>query len=228
MRPVAKGACPYSSLSRYQDARGFLIERLGELCSYCEMHLDSGLAVEHVQPKSRQPQKSREWENLLLACANCNATKGKTPITDATEDEYLWPDRNNTFLALEYSEGGVVSANEQLPPSIQEKARRLIHLVGLDKTPDRSSDQTDRRWQNRIDAWGLAQRSKDRLARVNTQEMRAQIVDEAKDYFSIWMTVFAEDADMKRRFIEKFKGTAPDCFDASQGYAPVHRPDAEI
>lgn len=58
MRPIDRGMCPkditgnIKKFSKYQDARGDLIDKLGEYCSYCEMQLDASLAVEHVQPKS--------------------------------------------------------------------------------------------------------------------------------------------------------------------------------
>jgi len=56
MRPVVKGSCPQDDFGRdiifkkFQNARGELIDRLGQYCSYCEMKLDSALAVEHIQP----------------------------------------------------------------------------------------------------------------------------------------------------------------------------------
>ncbi len=219
MRPIDKGAVPVDEagneihFAQYQEARPYLIQRLGELCSYCEMHLDSGLAVEHVQPKSLSPVKESEWDNLLLACVNCNSSKADTDINDSNKDDYLWPDRHNTFLALIYREGGIVEANPALDADIQQRGTKLIALVGLDRTPDRVKDASDRRWTNRMEAWYLAARSRKRLAQQDTVTMREQIVDQADKYFSIWMTVFAEDADMRRRFIRKFRGTCPACFD---------------
>ncbi len=220
MRPVNKGACPYSAISNYQQARRPLIERLGELCSYCEMHLDASLAVEHVQPKSLYPEKICSWENLLLACVNCNATKGNTDINDANMNDYLWPHIHNTFLALKYYEGGIVRVNDALHPDIQAKAQKLISLVGLDKNPGNSANVSDRRWNNRLDAFGRAQRAKERLSTTDTPNMREQIVDQAEGYFSIWMTVFSDDADMKKRLIDKFVGTAKDAFDAQGNPIP--------
>ena len=62
MRPVERGPHPTNSKGErvvyreYAEARGELIKRLGgEYCSFCEMHLDASLAVEHVQPKSKVP-----------------------------------------------------------------------------------------------------------------------------------------------------------------------------
>lgn len=36
------------------------------------------------------------------------------------------------------------------------------------------------------------------------------------------MTVFADDPDMKRRFISSFVGTASECFDAEGSPRPRH------
>lgn len=228
MRPIEKGVSPYGSISKYQDAKGYLVQRIGDYCSYCEMQLDSSLAVEHIQPKSLHPEKECEWENLLLACSICNSTKGDADINDNNINDYLWPNVHNTFLALQYSEGGVVSVNPMLPPDIREKAQKLISLVGLDRTPDIFSGYSDGRWQKRKEVWDKAQRAKTRLLDCDCEGMRAQIVETAKadGYFSIWMTVFADDADIKNRLIGQFTGTACLAFDA-QGN-PIPRASQDV
>lgn len=219
MRPINRGNPPVDAngqqikFSKYEEARPELIRRLGELCSYCEMHLDAGLAVEHIQPKNLQEDKKLLWENFLLACVNCNSTKGDTDINDSNIADYLWPDVNNTFLALKYTEGGVVEVNTDLPLVVQEKAQRLITLVGLDKNPSNNSTGSDRRWENRFSEWEKANRAKTRLSQTDTPLMREQILDTAESYFSIWMTVFSDDIAMQNALIQKFQGTASDCFD---------------
>ena len=225
MRPVKKGRKPYISIKDYDEALPFLIDRLGELCSYCEMHLDSGLAVEHVQPKSLQKSKRCQWSNLLLACVHCNSTKGETDINSKNIKNYLWPHKDNTFFALKYSKGGCVCENHALSPSIQTKAKNIIKLVGLDKVPPNVSKK-DRRWHNRRETWDKAERVKQRLAKNDTEEQRENIVDMVESYFSIWMTVFANDVDMKRRIINKFIGTAKNCFDKNGN--PVSRKGGQI
>jgi uncharacterized protein (TIGR02646 family) len=177
------------------------------------MHLDSGLAVEHIQPKNLQKDKKLLWNNFLLSCVNCNSIKGKTDINDANITDFLWPDTNNTFLALKYTEGGVIDVNPNLPKVVQEKAQRLIKLVGLDRNPSNNSIASDRRWENRLAEWGKANRAKMRLAQTDTPQMREQILDTAEAYFSIWMTVFSDDSAMLKGLIQKFKGTSTDCFD---------------
>lgn len=92
MRPVVRGAWPIDKdgneiqFTEYQKARRELIKRLGEICSYCEMHLDSSLAIEHMRPKKPDGtnegilERKLDWNNFLLACTNCNSTKGKKDV----------------------------------------------------------------------------------------------------------------------------------------------------
>lgn len=230
MRPVSRGDSPTELngqdvvFSEYTQARGELINRIGERCSYCEMHLDASLAVEHVRPKKPPgaaqeiPERALSWHNFLLACTNCNSTKGDT---DVVLEDYIWPDRDNTFMALTYSEGGLVDAAQG---HYEAQARNTIKLVGLDKTPDRS-EASDRRWLNRREAWEIAQESLRDLIENDTPALRRQIIRTVKGsaYWSIWMTVFNNYPDMLREMINAIPGTAAVCFDATNGYAPILR-----
>ncbi len=235
MRPINRGEIPKNQdgsaikYSDYTQARGKLIERMGEYCSYCEMQLDSSLAVEHVQPKKTDSSKTtiteRElnWHNFLLSCTNCNSTKGNK---DVVLEDYLWPDRDNTFKGIAYKEGGLVCA---APGPKTDEAKRLIKLVGLDKTPT-TSKASDRRWLNRKEAWDMGMRAKRRLSENNIEAMKEQIVDTIKSngYWSIWMTIFSDNSDMKQRFITTFPGTAENCFDANNNYEAIPRPGGQL
>lgn len=217
MRPVLRGACPQDEngqeikFAAYQKARGELIQRMGEYCSYCEMQLDASLAVEHVQPKKPpgaaavMPERELNWDNFLLACTNCNSTKGDT---DVILNDYLWPDRDDTFHALRYSEGGMV---DSIPGAMKVQSDRLIQLVGLHIKPD-NAEASDRRWLNRREAWDMAVRAKSRLTQCPldaTQVMREQIIEtaQAKGFWSVWMTVFADDLVMRNRLLQALPGT---------------------
>lgn len=239
MRPIIRGTWPKNAddteiiYKKYPKARGELIKRLGEFCSYCEIHLDASLAVEHVQPK--QPdgataaltERELDWHNFLLACTNCNSTKGNTEVI---LDDYYWPDRDNTFRALQYSVGGIIEPADNLTADQRRQANRTIKLTGLDKKPLNDSEASDRRWLNRKEAWDIASRSKERLSRNYTEDFKEQIEDTAfaNGFWSIWMTVFKDDPDMLRRFINKFKGTCDQCFDEHNDYVPVARTNGQI
>jgi len=94
MRSVEKGTVPTDAngqpkqYSEYQQARPDLISRLGEYCSFCEGHIAANLAVEHILPKNWHPQLELSWDNFLIACTNCNSTKGNKDIDLA---DYYWP-----------------------------------------------------------------------------------------------------------------------------------------
>jgi len=230
MRPIIKGEHPSESgqpklFKEYQEARGDLIARLGQYCSYCEMKLDASLAVEHVQPKSLYPALEREWNNFLLACTNCNSTKG---TQDIILSDYYWPDEDNTFLAFTYLEGGLVRPNSQLNNQEKIKAEATLKLTGLDKSFINDPKVSNRLLFNRRYVWDLAIRSLDHLHKNDTPEMRQQITCTATGhaYWSIWMTVFKDDPDMLKRFIEAFPGTCQDCFDCNCN--PIPRPNGNL
>lgn len=63
MRPIVRGPCPKNDndediqFAKYQEALPYLIDRLGRFCSYCERHIPTSLAVEHIRPKSHKVLK---------------------------------------------------------------------------------------------------------------------------------------------------------------------------
>lgn len=212
MRPVDRGDVPLDDSGQpkkfreYQYARGDLIDRMGQYCSYCETHLGASLHIEHVKPKVHNPDHELRWSNFLLACANCNPTKGDANID---LDDYYWPDKDNTFRAIEYREGGLVQAHPNLSLEQRTKAEETIKLTGLKKTPGNDPKASDRRWSNRRDAWKKAKRSLRRLQATDSQSMREQIVDTAS-----------------RLFIEALPGTSQECFDDNCNAIP--RPGGSI
>ena len=171
--------------------------------------------------RSSDQTRALNWDNFLLACTNCNSTKGNTEVI---LDQYVWPDRHNTFMVIQYSEGGLVTCAPNLPAALQKNVERTISLVGLDKTPN-TQKASDRRWLNRKEAWEIAVRARERLRRIDISELRDQIVDtaRAKGFWSIWMTVFRNDPDMLKRLLTSFPGTCTQCFDPADAYTPTPR-----
>jgi hypothetical protein len=101
-------------------------------------------------------------------------------------------------------------------------------LTGLNNTP--ANKASDKRLESRRLSWKRAQLAKLRLLNNNYEAFRELIVDtaEAIGFWSVWMTVFKDDPDMLRRFIEAFPGTCKVCFDEQNNYAPIFRNGAEI
>jgi uncharacterized protein (TIGR02646 family) len=217
MRPGTRGVAP-RKYARYQDAIGDLEDRLDRYCSYCERPFSAGLAVEHVLPKSKNKKLKTAWSNFLLGCVNCNSAKGAKPTN---EQDFLWPDRDNTLLAMSYEAGGLVTVEKTLSPQLQKEASNTIALVGLDRHPGQPPGnrpaKRDKRYMDREETWQLAVLQRDALAKIDLPPVRAMVASLAKysGFFSVWMTVFRNDADMRRRIVAAYKGTAADCFDAN-------------
>ena len=231
MRPVNRGDAP-RAYTKYQDAIGDLEDRLGTYCSYCERRLPVSLAVEHVNPKSVSPELETVWANFLLGCSNCNSVKGARPTNG---DDFLWPDRDNTVLAFTYRAGGFAKVTGGLTDDLRIKAEALRDIVGLDRhrhgTPDQRPAPRDKRWKDREQVWKLATIEKERLGLfpVNVRDLARQFIIEAAEgygFFSVWMTVFHDDEAVRLALVQRFAGTATDCFDAHA--IPRNRPNGRI
>jgi len=228
MRPVERGSAP-RIYAQYGDAIGDLEVRLGIYCSYCERRLPVSLAVEHVAPKVLRPELETEWTNFLLGCTNCNSVKGGQAVE---LENFLWPDRDNTFLVFKYSNGGFVRLADYMSAEQQAKAKALLDLVGLQRhqAPGWANPAPrDKRWQQREEIWAIAERSLELFEKlVGVNEAREQVIIAAQGYgfFSVWMTVFEDHPEVRRDLIRVFTGTAPTCFDPDG--KPLSRPGGAI
>ena len=215
MRPIDRGSAP-RAYAYYGDAIDDLAGRLGRYCSYCERRLPTNLAVEHMSPKSLHEELRLDWNNFLLGCVNCNSVKGDD---DVAEGDVLWPDRHNTMRAIDYYPGGFVRAAEDLGDDLHRRSRRLLDLVGLhrhvaDGFPEPAP--RDRRWEQREEAWAAAEKCRADFVSLGEAGSALGLVLEAArfcGFFSVWMTVFREFADVKQALVEEFPGTARRCFD---------------
>jgi hypothetical protein len=160
------------------------------------------------------------WENFLLGCVNCNSTKkDKNVILSAC----LLPDRDNTAYAYTYTADGKVAPSAQAKAlGLYRKALRTLKLTGLDKRICKALDENGKqvavdRVSQRIEVWGHAEEAKLDLAKNDSVILRKYIAKLAHEsgFFSIWMTVFDGDIDMRQRLIDTFPGTRDSgCFDA--------------
>lgn len=235
MRPVRRNISPQTgNFSNYEDAQPFLVSRLGPYCSYCERKIVTSLAVEHIEPKD-PPATSHligTWTNYLLACVNCNSTK-KDKTVDVTR--LLLPDRDNTFLALEYQKDGqIVASTVAQTKGLTTQVEETLALTGLDKPERRTLDENGKlialdRASQRMEAWGEAQAVKQLIGSRQTpaeQELIKKLVLQS-GFFSIWMAVFQGDTGMRNMVIDAFPGTrGSGCFDAMGApVSPALNPD---
>lgn len=219
MRPIVKGGAP-SAYVKYTDAQPDLIRAIGRFCSYCDRFVPVGINVEHKRPKKLYPLLRLDWDNFLLACGNCNPTKGdrKVRLTD-----YLWPDVDNTLRAFTYHAGGLVRVNRNLPKRLRRKANRTLNAYGLHKYPGGPVEPSDRdyRWLDRRQEWDKAVLIRKQLRAFDTPGQRDAIIKNARNgIFSIWWTVFEGDVDMRRRLRMAFQGTDPGSFDVLERAKP--------
>jgi uncharacterized protein (TIGR02646 family) len=226
MRPVNKGA-DQGEFIPYGDAQKPLTDQIGDYCSYCERWVCSGIHIEHKKPKDKYPNDEFAWENFLLACVNCNSSKGSD---DLELTDYVWPDRDNTSRAFQYLKEGIIIPVTGFSQDIDLMIKNTWELVGLNKHPNTFSYDgiikptiKDKRWIHRRDEWLNASRKKESLAKYDTPERQEDMVDIAlqRGMFSIWYGVFHDHLDMKRRLVTAFLGTELTCFD--QSYDAIER-----
>lgn len=219
MRPVDKDAQPTSAagtvvtFTTYPQSRRYLIDTIGEYCSYCERNILTSLAVEHLQPKTHNGHLELVWSNLLLACTNCNSTKGHIDVVVA---DYYWPDRDNTFEKFSYDLSGLVKVNPLLNAIDAVKAQNTISLVGLDRIQPNVGtrdweEASDRRHEHRLTAYVQANNYADNYRKA-TIEDRAKflpfLIDIVKKgFWSIWMNAFEGYPEVQRALVDNFRGT---------------------
>ena len=222
MRPVSRGVKPpVAAFKKYQDAKIPLLKKIDTYCSYCERRIEVSLAVEHIQPKGLPAYEALicEWTNFLLACANCNSTKGSQDVILAN---VLLPDRDNTFLAYEYTLDGKIRVAPNLSLGLAAKAETLLKLTGLDKNISSVIDDNGMqivvdRASKRMQVYASARDMASDLANdPDNLIFRSAIIRlaQAEGLFSIWMKVFEDDPVMRQQLIDAHRGTRESgCFD---------------
>ncbi|HHH37892.1 MAG TPA: HNH endonuclease, partial [Epsilonproteobacteria bacterium] len=200
MRPVNRGEVPQSkeggnrNYRSYNEAKDDLRRRLGSYCSYCEMNIDNQPDIEHVSPKSKNPELETEWSNFLLGCKSCNILKDND---NDNRGGYVFPDTHNTAFLYEYSQSGV-TVREDLDHEVYTLAKATFDLVELNRKKD-SSNRMDDRALARLNAWNKAQEALiDFLELPEQPAMIRQTARSCNGFFSIWIQVFSEYPEVKR------------------------------
>jgi uncharacterized protein (TIGR02646 family) len=208
-------------VSKYTQWRKDMINNYGYYCAYCNMPLKHSLQVEHVQPKSLEPSLALRWDNLVLACGPCNVVKSNQLVSSKTH--YL-PDVHNTHMLYTFPPDGTATVKHGLRPAQRAKALRTLNLVKLDGKPT-GVEATDLRQDLRKEVHEIAEEVlDDYLALANTRAARL-IGRTAAGYgfFSIWLEVFKDYPEVISKIILFHKGTALNCFDPANNYAPLNR-----
>jgi uncharacterized protein (TIGR02646 family) len=224
MKPVNKGPSP-DNFSKHQAAKPWLLNRIGQQCSYCERGGDpQDLDVEHIYPVKPHPSRELDWENFLISCSSCNSYKNIFLGSGRQRNlyrRYLWPHRENTFKAFEYQADGRVEIRPGLTAATRKWAEATREMVGLLRSPAKAAnyDQLGVAYDGaskRSQMWGHAIGFRAMYLGNPTTRSATNIADAAANmgYFSIWMEVFYDRNEVRRELIRAFKADR-DCFDAN-------------
>lgn len=107
----------YTIKKDYSECKGILAEDFKELCGYCGKHrkvLLKQFQIDHFAPQSKFPERKNVYENLVLACPQCNRLKSDKWIGENADipnngvegfvdpasekyDEHLYRDNDGTI-----------------------------------------------------------------------------------------------------------------------------------
>lgn len=134
-----------SSRYRLPQVKAALLSETHGKCAYCESklrHIHHG-DVEHISPKSLDPARRFEWENLTIACEMCNQNKSnKDPIAEHIIDPYnIDPAEHIIFLgAILYPLGSTHGKNTAIlldlnrTELVERRQERLDQVMSICET----------------------------------------------------------------------------------------------
>lgn len=130
---------------RHADIKAALVAETHGKCAYCESklkHIHHG-DVEHIAPKSLEPAKRYEWNNLTLACEICNQNKSnRDPNVEHIIDPYVTePSEHLTFVgSFLFPLGTVNGKNTEVllelnrVALLERRKSRLEHILSIYET----------------------------------------------------------------------------------------------
>ena len=118
--------------SRWRDFQNEVKRPFFCLCAYCE-ELCQG-EIDHFRPKSKFPDLVYDWSNWLLACHDCNQTKGAKWPSEGYVDpcEESSQDRPERYFGIDALTGEMIPKNS-LSQDCRDKAKRMIDDLGLNR-----------------------------------------------------------------------------------------------
>jgi uncharacterized protein (TIGR02646 family) len=121
-------------LDYYKDAgvKAALFFETHQKCAYCESKYDhiAWGDVEHVLPKSNDPKRLLDYDNLTVACPVCNGRKRDREYHDGSGLLDPFNDDPKNFL---YVDGTFLWPSEEYAPYV--RAKRTIDDIQLNRDP---------------------------------------------------------------------------------------------
>jgi|SRR5690606_5301564 len=116
----------YNSRYKYDDIKEALDRLYHKKCAFCEQRSEKP-HVEHFRPKVVYHWLAYSWDNLLLACASCNSSKGQRFHIAGPRYKFVF-DVNNTYKTIHASCAGldVIERPLLVNPEIEDLTTELI------------------------------------------------------------------------------------------------------
>lgn len=146
-------------------------------CAYCESkfeHVEYG-HIDHIKPKSKYPSEIYEWENLTLACTNCNTRKSDYY---SAENPMINPYTDDISLHLK-AVGPLITA-----ATVYSFGRTTIKVLDLNRAPLLlKRAEKIKNLENLIELW--EKESDQNVKLVLEQELRREALEDAEFSFIV-------------------------------------------
>ena len=125
---------------RFRYNEDFIVKALWEMqhekCCYCEMKIPlkgHAKAVEHFVPKSKVKEFTNDWNNLLLACAQCNGKKSDKFPLELFVTKYDDDKANGKVIYLCKKKDLTKGSPLLINPSKEDPEKYLDFICGMEK-----------------------------------------------------------------------------------------------
>jgi hypothetical protein len=140
---------------RHKDIKNQLKLETNDKCIYCESKIGHNTPgdIEHKIPSSKAPNLRFDWNNLSIACTECNRRKNDYYVTGA---DFIDPYIDNVEAILEHhgpivlwkvgevrAEISVKTLNLNSPLRIELIANKLTKMSQLTEILERYNNETD-------------------------------------------------------------------------------------
>ena len=142
--PAALSALISEDRFSHETVRNALRRMQREKCCYCEIYITDwgpGRQVDHYRPKDKYRCLKYDWDNLLVACGECNHAKSnkfpkslsKDPLILNPYDPCDDPEDHVDYLLRERKEIPIELEGSIIPKDDSPKGKKTIGILRLNK-----------------------------------------------------------------------------------------------